>query len=189
MPKIFMSVLLFACCITLHAQDASVEKSIFNIQTGLVGVWVSNELRLSNSFALRTEAGLELGALSETTEEDDNVEYVGAATFSVAPRWYYNLKKRTSKGKSIAKNTGNYFALKGMYVPDWGLVAGPDDAYLVTTVAVLPSWGIRRVYGKHFTFETGIGIGPMFAIGKDKETLRRQTDVYIDLQARIGYTF
>lgn len=39
----------------------SVEKSIFGVQTGILGLWVHNESRLTNSIALRTEVGLDVG--------------------------------------------------------------------------------------------------------------------------------
>jgi len=45
----------------VFAQDASVEKSIFNVQAGTFGIWVNNEARLSDGVALRTEAGLDAG--------------------------------------------------------------------------------------------------------------------------------
>jgi hypothetical protein len=45
-------------CFSLNAQNKeSVEKSIFSPQIGTVGVWVNNEITLSNAIALRTEMG------------------------------------------------------------------------------------------------------------------------------------
>jgi hypothetical protein len=35
-----------------------VEKT-FSIQTGLAGIWINNETKLSNSIALRSEIGIE----------------------------------------------------------------------------------------------------------------------------------
>lgn len=48
------------------SEDASVEKSIFGLQTGVLGLWAYNEARLSKSIALRTELGLDFG-IWETT--------------------------------------------------------------------------------------------------------------------------
>ena len=47
-----------------HSQEdkpASVEKSIFGIQTGFLGIWVHNEYKLSNKIAFRTELGFDAG--------------------------------------------------------------------------------------------------------------------------------
>ena len=43
------------------SQDASVEKSTFGIQTGVLGVWAYKETELSNQIALRTEIGMDAG--------------------------------------------------------------------------------------------------------------------------------
>mgnify|MGYP003668620850 CR=1 FL=1 len=42
-------------------QSASVEKSVFSIQTGFLGLWVNHEAKLTNKIALRTELGLDAG--------------------------------------------------------------------------------------------------------------------------------
>jgi hypothetical protein len=37
-----------------------VEKTFFSIQTGLAGIWINNETKLSNSIALRSEIELNM---------------------------------------------------------------------------------------------------------------------------------
>ena len=44
-----------------YSQNNGVEKSIFNIQTGVLGSWLNNETKISNKFALRSEIGLDAG--------------------------------------------------------------------------------------------------------------------------------
>ncbi|WP_344714740.1 hypothetical protein [Winogradskyella damuponensis] len=41
----------------MKCQNTSVEKSIFGLQTGVLGIWAYNEAKLSNTIALRTEHG------------------------------------------------------------------------------------------------------------------------------------
>ena len=56
MKKIITLVFLslsFLC----NAQNASVEKTVFGIQTGFLGIWGHNESKLSNTIALRSELG------------------------------------------------------------------------------------------------------------------------------------
>ena len=53
---IFLSLSIFC-----KAQNSSVEKSVFGIQTGFLGIWGHNESRLSNKIALRSEIGFDAG--------------------------------------------------------------------------------------------------------------------------------
>jgi len=65
MKRVFISLLIFMSSLAVNGQVASVGKSIFNIQTGFLGIWINNELRLSDKFTLRTEAGLDGGFFLE----------------------------------------------------------------------------------------------------------------------------
>ena len=60
MKKITTLVLL-SLCINSLAQEAGVEKSVFGIQTGFLGIWGHNESRLNSAFALRSEIGFDSG--------------------------------------------------------------------------------------------------------------------------------
>jgi len=186
--------LLFAITISVNAQEsiseqprASVEKSVFSVQTGLVGIWGNNELRLSNQFALRTEIGLEL--LSFSYAYSDDTTYGAVPVFSVEPKWYYNLEKRVRKGRNIAGNSGNSFSVKINYLsPNAFIISDVDDYVGVDQLNIIPKWSIRRVYKKHFIFETGFGVGPAIAVGKYAK-YSGNGDIYVDLHARIGYCF
>ena len=56
---ITLSISLFT--IATKAQNASVEKSSFGIQTGVLGIWAHREVKLSNQIALRAEFGMDAG--------------------------------------------------------------------------------------------------------------------------------
>ena len=60
MKRIIIVIVLFFNLVG-NAQDNSVEKNIFGIQTGLFGAWITNETRLANKFSLRSEIGMDLG--------------------------------------------------------------------------------------------------------------------------------
>jgi len=77
-----MYVIIFTTvCFSLNAQNKeSVEKSIFNAQIGTVGVWVNNEIRLSDGIALWTEGsymeiikGVGFFTAREITFEQDDI--------------------------------------------------------------------------------------------------------------------
>jgi len=193
MYKKLIASVLFATTFTMNAQEtiveqtAGVEKSVFSVQTGLVGVWANNELRLSNQFALRIEIGMELLAFENSIT--DETKYGGVPTFSIEPKWYYNLEKRVRKGKNINGNSGNSFSLKISYfAPNAFLISSMDNFIGADQINIIPKWTLRRVYGKHFIFETGFGLGPAIPVGKYAEYAEKN-NIFIDLHARIGYCF
>lgn len=169
-----------------HSQNASVEKSIFGIQTGFLGAWVNHEARLASKFSLRSEIGLEAGYAGGAFQND---VFFFAPTLKLEPRYYYNLESRQHKGKSIAKNSGNFFALNTVYVPDWFVISNESNLQIVETFSVIPKWGIRRVVGRHFTYEIGLGIGYQYSNYKQFGFSQNESDITSELHLRIGYTF
>lgn len=162
-------------------EKASVEKSIFGIQTGFLGAWVHNESRLSNQLSLRSEIGLDLGF----SDNGYNQTSAFIPSLRLEPRWYYNLEKRVKKGRKISNNSGNFLALNITYNPDWFSISNEDNLNVISTLAFVPKWGIKRTLGNHFTYEAGIGIGT-FIVLEDYET---DNNVALDLHLRLGYTF
>lgn len=193
MKKIYIALLAIFLLQPVFAQDnqqePSVEKSLFNIQTGLVGAWVSYEARLSNRWALRTEVGLDLWYYEtyQLTKKDEGV--LLTPSINIEPRWYYNLNKRADKGKHIENNSANFLTVAFRYYPDLFIIGGPDNLYVPDQISIIPKWGIRRAIAKsNFNYELGIGVGPIFYF-KEESVVRSQSDVIVDLHARIGYTF
>ncbi len=152
-----------------NAKEVSVEKSVFGIQIGPIGVWAYNELKLSNQFALRSEIGL-------AGVNTANIEPL----LALEPRWYYNLNKRSDKNKRIDGNSGNYISFRTNYRFFDISNADKEQSYLSLT----PTWGIRRNIGNHFNYEAGIGIGLGFF--NDNESEIGYTS-YFNL--KIGYRF
>ncbi|WP_298546356.1 hypothetical protein [uncultured Aquimarina sp.] len=195
MKKIVLT--LFFCALTLGVksqnatnkqQEPSVEKSIFGIQTGFAGLWIYNEFKLSNQIAFRTELGL------DAYENDDfypDAGFLLVTTTSIEPRWYYNLNKRSNKSKRIDNNSGNFFALKTTLRLDDLLIKFGDDenARIVSNLSIIPTWGIRRNIGKHFNYETGIGVGYIHYFSKNSGFTKDKGEVAINLHLRIGYQF
>lgn len=191
MTKRLLFIALFASIFTLQAQQqsktASVEQSIYGIQTGLLGIWIHNETKLSNSIALRSEIGLDSGIFGGSAY-DDYVNFLMAPVITLEPRWYYNLDKRISKGKSIEKNSGNFVGLKISYHPDWFVISNNEYVNVVNQIDFIPKWAIKRTIGQHFTYELGAGLGYGY-IFYDSEYLEDEGEVALDLHLRIGYTF
>jgi hypothetical protein len=53
-----ISMIFLGLNLSAYCQTIGVEKT-FSIQTGLAGIWINNETKLSNSIALRSEIGIE----------------------------------------------------------------------------------------------------------------------------------
>ena len=58
---IIILLFLFLGSSGLKAQNYSVEESLYGIQTGVLGLWAYNELRLADEFSFRTEIGIKCG--------------------------------------------------------------------------------------------------------------------------------
>jgi len=99
-----------------NSQNDTVEKSIFGIQTGFLGLWVNNEARLSSPLALRTELGLDAGVFGNEIYKKRG--FILVPTMTLEPRLYYNLSKRNSESKITKGNNGNFISIKTTYHPD-----------------------------------------------------------------------
>ena len=97
MKKTIWSLVVLCFSITLKSQNASVEKSVFGIQTGFLGIWVHNESKLSNQIALRSEIGFDSGIWGG--DFYDKTGFLMTPVITAEPRWYYNLNTRVSKSK------------------------------------------------------------------------------------------
>ena len=189
---IFLGLNLNANC-----QTVGVEKTFFSIQTGLAGIWINNETRLSNSIALRSEIGIEHDFF--VGDQYDGAGFILQPVLTLEPRYYYNLEKRNSRGKKTSKNSGNYLSLKTSYHPDWFILNLDENITKTADLSIIPTWGIKRQIGSNFTYETGLGLGyrivylkPNYYNGSsqnvdDVSTNRNQYTPYLHL--RIGYTF
>lgn len=165
---------------------ASVEKSVFSIQTGFIGIWISNEARLSRSIVLRTELGYSAQVLWGAGQVEG---FLMTPVVTLEPRWYYNLQKRKSKSKRIDGNSGNYLSLRSSFYPAWGAILSKYGNLVLNPVfAIIPMWGIRRNIGRHFNYEVGAGFGYVHYFA-DKYGYGVHNNLALNLLFRIGYRF
>lgn len=159
----------------------SVEKSIFGVQAGLFGTFIYNESKLSDDIALRTEAGMLMGIWGGSSFPKTGIVFT--PTISVEPRYYYNLKRRTKKGKSILNNSANFFSLKTNYYPNLFVISNYDDVKVSSHITIIPSYGFRRNIGKNFEYEFTAGYG--YAYDFDSKV----NGGILNLGFRLGYRF
>ncbi|MFP9098737.1 hypothetical protein ACLI09_06770 [Flavobacterium sp. RHBU_24] len=189
MKRIICIAAVIFCITITHAQDApaaTVEKSVFNVQTGFLGLYANNEYGLSNHIALRTEVGLEPGF----TIRPDDSEWSVLPMINLEPRYYYNIEKRAGKGRNVSGNAASFFTVSVRCNPDLVLYSTQEDAKMATFLGFVPKWGIRRNIGQSkFNYEAGIGIGYYTLLGNDKKYYDETEGVALDLHLRIGYRF
>ncbi len=187
MKKKLATILLCGIALFAQSQEATVEKSVIGIQTGFLGIWTHGEFKLSNRIALRGEIGIDAGIAGGDNYE--NTIYLSAPVITLEPRWYYNLKKRVNKSRRIDGNSGNFISIKTSYHPDLLITSSEDNIDFINDISIVPTWGIRRNIGKHFNYETGLGIGYVHYFEKENAPLKEQSDIALNLHLRIGYRF
>lgn len=141
------------------AQDSVVKKSLWQVQTGILGLWGSNESRLKNNVVLRSEVGFE-GGFQSGMMVGGSV-YMAAPVATLAPRWYYNIDRRTQRGRNVSYNSGNFLSFNVMYKPHWFVISNRSDVYAESELMLGPFWGMRRSLGR-FSLEGHVG--PAYSI-------------------------
>ena len=165
----------------MQAQEkASVEKSIFGIQAGLVGIYVNNETKLSNTIALRSEAGLKTTnwGISNFYREKPIIPLV----LTVEPRWYFNIKRLYAKGLRIENNAAMSLSLMIRHNAGWCMLLGKQPS----NIEFIPTIAYRFNIGKHFNFEMGGGMGYQYAFTSIEEEKNYWA---FNIVLRIGYVF
>ncbi|RZK09618.1 MAG: hypothetical protein EOO46_13300 [Flavobacterium sp.] len=185
--KLFLISIVCLLALSVKGQNASVERSIFNIQAGTFGIWINNEAKLSNHIALKSELGLDAGIFGGSLYEKTG--FLLTPVITLEPRWYYNINKRNSHSKNISGNSANFLSLKTSYNPDWFIISNADNLKVVNQISMIPTWGIRRVIGKHFNYEAGFGIGYRYIFAKSAGYLQDESEVAVNVHLRIGYKF
>ena len=196
MKKTVLTLIFLGLTFIVKSQDASVEKSTFGIQTGGLGIWAHHEAKLSNQIALRSEIGLDIGFLGGSIYSEilggsfyPEKGYIMTPVIRLEPRWYYNLNKRVSKSRDISGNSGNFLTLQTSYSPNWFVITNHDNLKVADQISIIPTWGIKRNIGNHFTYETGIGVGYRYIFAKSIGYSENKGEAALNLHLRIGYRF
>jgi len=187
MKQILSIIILCGMTFNAKAQDASVEKSTFGIQTGFFGVWLHNEAKLSNAIALRTEIGINGGLWGG--EYYEKTGFLLIPVIIIEPRFYYNLNNRVKQSRRIDGNSGNFISLKNSYHIDWSIFSNTDNIELISHLSIVPTWGIRRNIGKYFNYEAGIGLGFNINFAKRTGYIENEIKAIGNYHLQIGYRF
>ncbi|GIQ60679.1 DUF3575 domain-containing protein [Flavobacterium collinsii] len=150
---LFLSFLIIN---VIQAQDEapSVEKNQFKINMISPGFVYEHGFTAKNT--LYSEISLGVGYSYNSFYNESNVYF--SPLISEQFRHYYNLEKRTKKGKRTAHNSANFFALNAQY--NFRTVSTNEryrERVPSTTLAVL--WGLQRTYNRKFNMEFNLGPG------------------------------
>lgn len=186
-------ILLLFTCISLStalAQEnentSGLEKTIFGVQTGFLGVYAYNETKLAENVALRTEIGFDAGINKNILKGSSLVLY---PKLSLEPRYYYNMKKRSEAGKNTNNNAANYFSLYINHHPDWFLLFDDKDRVVIPDLMIAPTWGMRRNIAENWNVELGGGLGYVHSFRKSQGFASDDGQLGMHLLLRIGYVF
>lgn len=161
---------------------ATVEKSIFGVETGFLGFWINNEFKLASSISLKSELGIDAGLFGGGTNK---IGTVLVPVLTLEPRYYYNLQKRRNNNKTTRNNSANFLALNLKFQSDISITSN-KEIDVVSNINVIPKWSLRRTIGDHFHYETGFGIGYRYFLEKVNSNTG---EIAVDLHLRVGYNF
>lgn len=187
--KILFIVLLIGNFTQSQNTNNNLEKSIFNLQTGVLGTWLNNEIKILPNFVLRSEIGLDAGLFTRDFSNSNTTTFL-TPVINFEPRWYYNINKRSKNNKTVKNNSANFFTTSISYHPDWFVISSNENLNVYNQLSVIPKWGIRRsIANSNFNFEAGIGLGYRFYFLKQYGYSKNDGETALDLHLRIGYTF
>jgi hypothetical protein len=166
-------------------KEARVASSMFNAQIGIPGIWLNHEARLADHWVLRSEVGLTLSIDRRDLPEPPN--YIIGPVVNLEPRWYYNLDRRLAKGKPTESNSGNYLALLASYIPNWFHDQSAALEPEVTSLSLIPTWGIRRLLSSRWHYEAGFGAGYLYVFNTRNDLVDNRHNYTLNLHLRLGY--
>ena len=141
----------------IQAQNApSVEKNQFKINVLLPGFVY--EYGINNKNTLYSELSAGFGYSSSGFGENWSFYPYIQEQF----RHYYNLEKRTAKGKVTSRNSGNFLAMAAYY--NFKSIT-TNDSYSSSSssVVIAPVWAFQRTYKHKFNLDLNVGAGYGFS--------------------------
>ena len=178
---------------TIEAEKVSVEKSLFGAQLGLLSTTFYYETQLQRKISLRAEIGLMLAFSTKDYEDStiqDETATLIAPYLTLEPRWYYALDRRKRLGKKTYNNSSNYVSLATSYISTKTPITNRGDFDVVSAITIVPKYGIRRAFAKHFNYEFSAGVGYQYNVFSSTNDCNcDHNNTVLDIQARIGYDF
>ena len=183
--SILLCVTFFSSAQENNPQSASVEQSLWSAQATLFGLWITNEARLSDEVALRSQVGLS-GGYTQTYATDYSFLYMLIPEIELESRWYHSIDRRASKGRNTANNSADYVSLKSTYQPDWFTIGNDHKEDIFSSLALTANAGMRREIWTNFSFELATGVGAAYDL---ENVNQKDFFVFPDFHFNLGYSF
>lgn len=155
MKRIFLLTSFIGCMQLIYGQTPTPDKklsSMKKIDLGLQGIGFTFELGLGNS--VTTDLSLGFGGGYNISEGSIDFQVVKPALyFSATSKYFYNLKKRVNKGKTVQNNSGNYMGLRLKYIVPLSKKADIIRNSILTNIhwgATKTSWKQLVVFNSHW---------------------------------------
>jgi hypothetical protein len=181
MKKIILLTSIFSFLQSSYGQTTKSEtklSSIAKFDLGLQGIGFTYEPRISNVVTTDISAGIGGGY----NIAEGSIEYQllkPALYFSVTPKYFYNLKKRINKGKTVQFNSGNYVGARFTFNTPLYKKSDIIRNSILTNI----HWGIQRAISNHWTLNSHFGIGYAHDIDYDFGT------IYPAIDFKFSYIF
>ena len=152
--------------------------NLTKLDLGLQGIGLTYQPRVSNS--VTTDLSFGFGGGYDISEGSiDYQVFKPALYFSATPKYFYNLKKRINNGKTVQYNSGNYIGVRLKY----NMPLYKKSDIIRNSILTNIHWGIQRVIGNHWTFNSHIGVGYAHDIDYDFGT------IYPAIDFKFSYIF
>lgn len=195
MRKILFTAILMISIVNVRSQETekpSVDKSMFGANFGLLSIGFQHEARLARKLALHSEVGFNMlvYTIDYIGSDDSETGYLTAPFVQLEPRFYYSLDRRARKNRNTTHNSANFISLKTIYYANDLEISNSIASYKVArAIDIVPSYGLRRTFAKNFNYEFSFGVGYRQNILGSTGCNCDRSEVTVDAQARIGYTF
>jgi hypothetical protein len=171
--RLFLTIVLLSS-FAIQAQEENSKQSQWSFQAGVMGIWLNNEIRLSEKFALRNEAGVEMinWSISHKFLTYGDKEPIIPLVLTTEPRFYF-------AGQNAKVSW--FLSLKTSYHPPVSLFSSNQHS----DISVVPIIAVRTKFGKRFIVEAGGGIGYQYNLS----TFDTGSDWAFNIVLKVGYMF
>ena len=130
--------------------------SITKLDIGMQGIGVTFERRIASNTTIDFSLGI--GAGYNIIRNGLGVwwrPHQPTAYIAITPKFYYNLDKRSSKGKTTELNSGNYLGVRVKFITR----SISESSYARDALMMNLHWGMQRAISHRWSFNFHAGIG------------------------------
>ena len=153
--KKYCSLILICLCIQGFAQAPIPDlQNIWRVN--FLNPSLEHELALGEKMVVSAGLGVGYGGSYRELEigSANGFVYIISPFLDLQFKRFYNRAKRLSEDRDIGHNSGNYVSMRG--IVRGGSLAENVKRKDNIDVAIGPTWGLQRAYGKfHFLFDIG----------------------------------